>query len=102
MIRVIDGKRYNTKTAEHLVDHESNAPRGDFRWYREALYQTKKGNYFLAGEGYASSKYAEPSGNMMGAGEGIIPLTKTEAFKWCERNAQDKVDIYFEDMITDA
>ena len=102
MIRVIEGKRYNTETAEEVAEHESNANKGDFRWYTEKLFKTPKGNFFLCGEGHASSKYAEPCGDMQGPGDGVIPLSRREALEWCERYAQEEIDIHFESEVTDA
>ena len=102
MIRVIDGKRYNTETAEKLANGSSNCGKSDFSWFDEDLYVTPKGNYFLASEGYANSKYAESYGGMRGAGEGLIPLTRHEALEWCERQAEETIDAQFDTLVTDA
>ncbi len=67
------------------------------------MYITKNGNFFLAGEGGAFSKYSESYGNSTGGGSDIIPLTKAEAFEWLEEKEETEViEEYFSDMITEA
>lgn len=56
MKKIIDGKLYNTETATFLGDYEYSHS-GDFRHMYEALYQTKKGTYFLFGDGGQLSRY---------------------------------------------
>jgi len=49
------------------------------------------------------TKYSEPCGNMTSGGEGIEPLSKTEALAWLERHGDaDLVEAYFGDMIEEA
>lgn len=55
MKKVINGKVYNTETAEEVASYSfSNS--NDFRYIREKLYRTKKGNWFLYGEGGPMTK----------------------------------------------
>ena len=62
MKKIIDGKMYNTETAKELCsDGFSN--RGDFSYWKDILYVTKKGQYFFHGEGGPRSQYAENIGN---------------------------------------
>lgn len=84
MKQIINGKTYNTETAE-LLGHWSNQLYGDFGYCTENLYRTKKGAYFIAGNGGPLSKYAIPCGNMTRGGSEIIPLTETEAKRWMEK-----------------
>jgi hypothetical protein len=104
MKEIIGGKRYNTETATKIAENSSRCGRGDFRWFQESLYLTKKGSWFLAGEGYAMSKYAEAAGgNLYGPGEKIIPLDAEGVIAWLE--AAGNIDIlekYFKDAIQDA
>lgn len=84
MKKIIDGKTYNTETAEYLGEYSYSNSR-DFHYCSEELYQTKKGTYFLYGEGGPLSKYAVPCGNRSySAGEDIKILTEKETQEWAE------------------
>lgn len=48
MKQIINRKMYNTKTATMLGNWENMEDAGNFDWYSETLYRTKKGSYFLA------------------------------------------------------
>lgn len=103
MKKIIDGKRYDTKTAEEIAEYSNAFGSRDFRYICESLYKTKNGNYFLAGEGGPMTKYAQAFGDSTGGGEAIIPLCREEAFAWCqEHNQQDAAEEHFGDMIADA
>ena len=83
MKKIIDGKMYNTETAEKIW-HYDNGETG-FDWCEETLYQKKTGEFFLYGEGGARSRYAESAGNgFWGSGSRIIPLREDEARAWAE------------------
>jgi hypothetical protein len=85
MKQVIDGKTYNTETAEEIFKYWNNHPAGDLRYCEESLYKTKKGAFFIAGEGGPMTKYARPcGGNNVSSGEGIFVLSPKEALEWCE------------------
>ena len=84
MKKIINGKRYDTETAEFCGSHEYGYP-GDFNYVFEELYQKRTGEFFLYGEGGANSKYREEiSMNSWSGGERIIPLTEDEAKEWAE------------------
>lgn len=84
MKKVINGKRYDTETAELCGSREYGYP-GDFDHVSEELYQKRTGEFFLYGEGGANSKYRkEISMNSWSGGEKIIPLTDDEAREWAE------------------
>ncbi len=84
MKRIIDGLIYNTATAAEIASSTRHSPT-DFNHVAEALYRTRNGRYFLAGEGNARSRYAEQvDQNTWGPGAGIIPLDAAEALRWCE------------------
>lgn len=103
MIKIINGKRYNTETATEIAKYWNGLSTSDFRNVSEALYMSKKGSFFLCGSGGPMSKYSQPCGDMTGGGSDIIPLTKDEAYQWCERCASaDVIEQYFSDMIDDA
>lgn len=98
MKKIIDGKTYNTETATHIGNRSSSYP-GDFRYVDEDLYLTKKGTFFLAGEGGPMSKYSHSCGqNSWTGGDGMEVLTKAEALAWCERYDidSDVIEEHFE------
>ena len=89
MKKVINGALYNTDTAQVLACVEPNGSNvRDFSYFRETLYRTKSGKYFLHGEGHGNSRYGEWHGNTRGWGEQIRPYTPEEARKWAEENLE--------------
>jgi hypothetical protein len=103
MKQVIDGKMYNTDTAEEIGSWSNNLGYGDFRSCSETLYRTEKGNYFVHGKGGAMSKYAESCGDSIGSGSEIIPMDRAEAFEWAQQHCGDEdVMEHFNDMIEEA
>lgn len=84
MKKIIGGLRYDTETAESVATH-SIGYQGDFRHFREALYRTAAGRWFVGGWGGAYTKYGRSLGHhTRGGGDGIIPLTDAEAAQWLE------------------
>ncbi len=103
MKRVIDGKMYNTETAEELASAHNGLNASDFDYVEESLYRTKKGAFFLGGDGGARSKYARRVGNGTCEGSGIIPLTEDEALVWLEENHETElIEELFGDQIVEA
>jgi hypothetical protein len=90
MKRVIDGKLYNTETAELIHEWSNGMSSSDFKHCEEALYHTAKGAWFLVGEGGALSSYAQSAGsNSWTGGERLQPLTDLEAKRWLEDREAD-------------
>lgn len=86
MKKVIDGALYDTETAKLLGEDSYSSPR-DFRHWKEELYRTKSGKYFLHGKGGAMTKYAVSVGlNEWSGGEKIIPLDLESAQAWAEEH----------------
>ena len=86
MRAVINGQRYDTDTAAE-ISADSYGNRGDFSHWRESLYRTKNGAFFLAGSGGPLSKYARSLRlNEWTGGEGVSVLTEAEALRWCEKH----------------
>lgn len=86
MKKIINGKTYNTETAEYLESYTHSTPR-NFNYYYEEFYRTKKGTFFLYGEGNAASPYAEHcSYGGSDPGTGFKILTEIEAKEWTERH----------------
>ena len=104
MRKVIGGKVYDTDTAKQIAA-ASYSHYGDSQYWCEGLYRTKKGNWFLCGEGSAMSKFARAVGqNEVGGGSAIIPLTRGKALSWLEAHApaSEAFEEYFSDAIEDA
>lgn len=85
MKKVIDGKLYNTESAE-MIGEDSYSGYADFRHWKEQLYRTRKGNFFLYGEGGPLSCYAVHEEDGWADGEKIIPYTEDEAKAWVEEH----------------
>jgi hypothetical protein len=104
MKRIIDGKSYNTETAECIATWSNHHYPNDFHYCEESLYRTAKGAWFVAGEGGAMSKYSRPVGNNgRGGGEGLEPFTADEARRWLEEhNFVDELEEHFGSQIEEA
>jgi len=87
MKKIINGKMYNTETAEFIADYNSPHFQNDLNFYEETLYLKKTGEYFLFGKGNPGSPYNERTrcNSWTGSCE-IIPISLERAKKWVERN----------------
>lgn len=95
MKKIINGKMYNTETAEEYGDDWNGCPTNDFNYSCTTLYKKKTGEFFLHGEGGALSKYSESCGNnSWTGGSKIIPITVDEAKEWTEEHLE--ADVYIE------
>lgn len=84
MQKIINGKKYDTETAEEIGDGYYSSP-NDFHYFAETLYRKRTGEYFLHGEGGPASRYAVAvDQNSWVGGEKIIPLTIEAAKEWAE------------------
>lgn len=87
MKKIINHKLYNTETAKFLGEDWNGVPTSDFSYCSECLYKTRKGNYFLYGEGGPMSKYSVSCGmNEWSGSEVIKPLTEEDARVWAEEH----------------
>jgi len=107
MKKVINCKIYNTETAIEIAHYEtSELGQSDFRYERTTLYKTKKGNFFLAGEGHGMTRWAHNNGNTSGWGNGIEAISANEALVWLERYGimltDEKLAEHFADLIEEA
>jgi hypothetical protein len=98
MKRVINGKVYDTDAAQLVAAGESPYDRGNFNWWQEKLYRTRKGTWLLSGKGHALSRWRTYNGNAYGSGEGLEVLSADEALEWCEANeiSADVVAAHFD------
>lgn len=86
MEKIINGKRYNTETAELIAERKDNM--GSFDYVHEELYRKRTGEFFISGEGGARSKYARRiEQNTWSDGWAIVPITDEEAKEWLEKYA---------------
>jgi hypothetical protein len=93
MIKIIDGKRYSTNTAEKVAYWNNGLPESDFNECEEDLYRTKNGNYFLHGRGHAMTMWGTCIGqNSRGRGQGILAFTPDEALEWLEEHGLEVPD----------
>lgn len=104
MRAIIEGKRYDTQTAEEVAHYWNGLGPSDFKNVSETLYRTKRGNWFLSGEGGPMTRYAQPVGNNgRSGGSAIIPLEPSEALAWLEsKHRTDEIEQYFSDQVEDA
>lgn len=87
MKKVINGKVYDTGTAELVGEWSNGRYTNDLGYCSEDLYRKRTGEFFLHGDGGAMSKYAVSLGdNSWGGGEKIIPLSYEAAQKWAEEH----------------
>jgi len=80
MKKIIDGKLYDTATAQQLCELESTEYVNDFHWHETRLYRTKNGAFFVAGRGGPASMWASPRGQSSWAdGSGLRVIDDFEA-----------------------
>lgn len=85
MRKIINNKRYDTDTAEHVGYWDNGMDGHDFRHESATLYRKRSGEYFLHGEGGPMSRYAEARGTSSWVGgERIMPLSWDDARRWAE------------------
>lgn len=98
MKKIINGKRYDTDTAEFIGRWENIYNSADLQYECEELYKKKTGEFFMYGEGGPASSYAVQTGSSSWSGsEKITPVTINEAKKWAEENLDaDEYEKIFE------
>ena len=84
MIKIINGKKYNTETAKEIASWNNGCSYTDFNFVEETLYKKKTGEFFIHGHGGAMSCYCESCSGGWRAGDEIKPITINEAKKWLE------------------
>ena len=93
MKKSINGKIYNTETAELICRNSrgSYPGSGNFSDWSSKLYRTKKGNFFEVGKGGGATRFAEScaGGGTCGNSNVFIVLTRDEALSFCESAGLD-------------
>lgn len=103
MKKVINRKTYNTETATEITKYWNGLSYTDFGYFYETLYRTKKGNWFLHGEGGPLTKYSRNVGNMKTGGDDIIPINENQVIQWLEQyNKTTELEKYFRDELEEA
>lgn len=86
MKKIINGRKYDTETAQRIGYRSNGGGWRDFSHVEESLYRKRTGEFFIHGEGGPMTGYARSTGqNSWSGGEDIIPLTEQEAREWVER-----------------
>ena len=99
MKKIINGKKYDTETAEAVASWSNAGSWRDFRHMEEVLYRKKTGEYFLHGEGGPMTKYCQSDGTgCCTGGDLITPMTEEEAREWAEKrlDADDYESVFGE------
>lgn len=86
MKKIINGKKYDTETAEKVGSWNNGLSSNHFNNCSETLYRKKTNEFFLYGEGGAASKYAGYNYNSSWGSDKIIPMTLNEAKTWVEEH----------------
>lgn len=83
MNKIINNKKYDTKTAKMVGRYDNGEEYGDFLYVKEELYLKKTGEFFLYGFGGAMTEYRVKCGSNNWTGSSrIIPYTVDEAKEW--------------------
>ncbi|MDD2487453.1 MAG: hypothetical protein PHS92_03720 [Candidatus Gracilibacteria bacterium] len=88
MKTIINGKLYDTDTAEHIGGfYKGGTSKSDFNYVEQDIYRTKNGQLFLYSWGGANTGYATHYGNSRSEGESIELLTIEGLSEWLEENS---------------
>jgi len=104
MKKVIDGKMYNTETAERVYSWDNGRFTNDFRYRSKDLYRTKKGNWFILHDGGAMTDMAKSVGsNSTSGSEDIEVISEKDAFAFlASHGGTEEAEKYFSEMIEEA
>ena len=103
--RVIDGKAYNTETAQLIHEYlegedDTPNPRHPFGMaqhpYAEQLYRTRLGKFFLVLRHEPYRNPAIQDGGDLDLRDRIVPLEPEHAMKWMEKHCNEKITDFVE------
>lgn len=103
MKKIINGKVYDTATAQCVGEWSNPYTRRDFNWVEETLYRKRTGEFFIFGEGGPRSQYAKEVGTRQwSGGERIMPMSWDEAREWAEEKlSADEYEQLFGEVTED-
>lgn len=86
MVKIINGKKYSTETAECVGHYDNGWDVDDDGYHSEELYRKKTGEFFLfcSGTGEPATGYARPDDMFFFGNSIIIPLSFEDAQGWAE------------------
>ena len=97
MKKVIDGKVYNTETAELVHEWTNGRSTRDFKHRSKDLYKTKKGNWFIYHMAVSCGD------NSYSGSKDIEPISEKNALRFLESHDGIKaIEKYFADQIEEA
>tara|TARA_R100001086_G_scaffold94573_1_gene47092 strand:+ start:194 stop:520 length:327 start_codon:yes stop_codon:yes gene_type:complete len=108
MIKVFDGKRYDTDNADAVFAYSNGAYQGDFKLRTKTLYRTKKGAWFIHHVGGPLTDMAvSVAGGGRGWGEKIEPVDDDDAYHFLEAHSDDSealevIEQHFPERVEDA
>lgn len=86
MKKIINGKKYDTDTAQEMGSWCNGYAANDFSYDAQTLYKKRTGEFFLHCEGGPMSPYCTHYGRSRGWGEAIEPLSDEDVKKWAEEH----------------
>ena len=103
MKAIIDGKRYDTETADLIHAWDNGHYGGDFRSRSKTLYHTHAGRWFIFHEGGPMTDMASAHGKSVGWGSSIEPVTPEDAFAFLtSHGGEDAAERHFAFRLIDA
>lgn len=93
MLKIIDGRTYNTETSKRQFNVGGGAGNA---WYSETLYINSKGNFFLHGIGGPMSPYRVRIAHDFVEGEKITPMSIEQAKDWVKTHAPHRYPDIFD------
>jgi len=107
MIKIINGRRYNTDTATSVFFRDNGHFVADFSHRSKQLFRTKNGVWFIHHQGGAMSDMAQYYGKNLGGSESIEPIDDEDAFGFLQSHSDDDdaqaaIVTYFADRVIDA
>lgn len=86
MKKIINGKKYDTETAELVGSTDNGLFPHDFNYLCHKLYRKRTGEYFLHSEGGTNTRYAVQDGTGWAGGGAIEPMGYDDARAWAEEH----------------
>lgn len=104
MIKNINGKMYNTETAESILFWSNGCSHSDFNYRSKELFKANDSSWFILHYGGANTDMAELQGSNASEGSSIEPISEKQAFQFVV-DYNDGVDClvrFFTDFLMNA